>query len=116
MLRFHRARENRFFKRNGGFNRMMPRNLLVLSIALSMAASPQPARAQAGPDELAEAARLASHAQTLEDGCRYHESADWLAKAIDRLKHLHSTDAAQSRAAGSMLAQLEIRQSGVKQQ
>jgi hypothetical protein len=83
---------------------------LWLSLALTNA------NAQVGPDGLAEAARLAAHAQTLEDECRYRESSEWLSKAIDRLKEFRSTDVSQTRAAGSLLAQLEIRRREVKQQ
>ena len=70
---------------------MTLQSTLALSVALAFSVVPL-ASAQAGPDELAEAARLAAHAQTLEDQCRYHESADWLAKSVDRLKHFRSAD------------------------
>lgn len=83
-----------------------------LSLALPVAPI---ATAQAGPDELAEAARLAAHAQALEDQCNYRESSEWLAQAIDRLNRFRSNDGSQARAAGSLLAQLEIRRREVKQ-
>src|SRR4051794_30542557 len=87
---------------------------MALSLFLALAVPPL-AMAQAGPDELAEAARLAAHAPSLEDQCRYRESSEWLAQAVARLKHFRSTDVAQARAAGSLLAQLEIRRQEVKQ-
>jgi len=87
---------------------------MALWLSLALPVSPL-ATAQAGPDELAEAARLAAHAQALEDQCRYRESSEWLAQAVDRLKRFRSTDVSQARAAGSLLAQLEIRRRDVKQ-
>jgi len=87
---------------------------MALWLSLALPVSPL-ATAQAGPDELAEAARLAAHAQALEEQCRYRESFEWLAQAVDRLKHFQSTDVGQARAAGSLLAQLEIRRREVKQ-
>lgn len=87
---------------------------MALWLSLALPVSPL-ATAQVGPDELAEAARLAAHAQSLEDQCRYGESSEWLAQAVDRLKRFRSTDVSQTRAAGSLLAQLEIRRREVKQ-
>ena len=87
---------------------------MALWLSLALPVSPL-ATAQAGPDELAEAARLAAHAQALEDQCRYRESSEWLAQAVDHLKHFRSNDVSQARAAGSLLAQLEIRRREVKQ-
>ncbi len=85
----------------------------VFAIWLSVVlVSAQAAPAVVGPDELAEAARLAAHAQTLEDQCQYRESGVWLDKAVNRLKSFRSADVSQSRAAGSLLAQLEIRKRG----
>jgi len=79
---------------------------LCIGVALLLA---RVAAAQTGPDELAEAARLAAHAQSLEDQCRYREASEWLKTAVGRLRGFRSTDLSQSHAAGSLLAQLEIR-------
>jgi hypothetical protein len=87
---------------------------MALWLSLALPISPV-TMAQAGPDELAEAARLAAHAQALEDQCRYRESSEWLAQAVDRLRRFRSNDISQARAAGSLLAQLEIRRRDVKQ-
>jgi hypothetical protein len=93
---------------------MTPQSMLALWLSLVLLA-PAPSRAQAGPDELAEAARLAAHARTLEDQCRYRESSEWIGKAIDRPKRSRSADASQARTAGSLLAELEIRHQELKQ-
>jgi hypothetical protein len=69
----------------------------------------------AGPDALAEAARLAGHAEVLEDQCRYRDSALWLDNALSLLRHFQSDSAAEARAAGTLLAQLEIRRRDVKE-
>ena len=82
----------------------------------SFLAIPLPADAQARADGLAEAARLAAHAQTLEDQCRYRESSVWIDNAIDRLKRFRSEDPGQARAAGSLLGELEIHRRELKQQ
>ena len=91
-----------------GGTRLRAASLTTLGVGVALLLA-RVAAAQTGPDELAEAARLAAHAQTLEDQCRYREASEWLKTALERLRGFRSTDLSQSHAAGSLLAQLEIR-------
>jgi hypothetical protein len=88
--------------------------MLAALTAAILAVGPCAAGGPDGPDGLTEAARLAAHAQVLEDQCRYRESAEWLSQAIGRLRQFRSEDISQTRAAGSLLAQLEIHSRDLK--
>lgn len=90
---------------------MRTKPVLAVITALVTAAG---ACSAAGPDGMTEAARLAAHAQVLEDHCEYRDSAEWLGRAIATLRQFRTDDLSQTRAAGSLLAQLEIRHRNLK--
>jgi hypothetical protein len=90
-------------------NSALARPMIAVLICASAPAAPA-----ASPDGLAQAARLAAHAQTLDDECKWHESGEWLGQAVTALKHFQSPLADQKMAAGNLLATLEIRTQDLK--
>ena len=93
---------------------MKTKSVLAVVTALVTAAGPGSAAGPAGPDGMTEAARLAAHAQVLEDQCQYRDSAEWLGRAIATLRQFRTSDLSETQAAGSLLAQLEIHHRNLK--
>jgi hypothetical protein len=92
---------------------MITNSAIVWPMIGILLCAPAPA-APVGPDGLAQAARLAAHAQTLEDECRWRESGEWLGQAVTALKRVQSPQADQNMAAGNLLATLTIRARDLK--
>jgi hypothetical protein len=82
---------------------------IIAALVLSAAAFAQ------GPDGLAEGTRLAAHALTLEDECKWGEASDWFGKAVTAVKNSRSSRVDQSSVAGNLLATLEIRARDLKE-